>query len=159
MVVGDDDLQPPRPRSGDLLDCGDATIDGQNEAAALVGEPRQRLAPQPVTLLEPARQVPLDLGSEPAQDEDGERGGADSVRVVVAVDADPLPARDRASDRLDRAGHVAEQERVVAGQLAGQKAFASSASAYPRRTRTRAVVSLTPSALAKRTRSLRAGTD
>ena len=57
---------------------------------------------QPVALLEPRRQVPRRLGAELAQQQDGERGGADAVGVVVAVDADARARRDRGADRLDR---------------------------------------------------------
>ena len=52
-----------------------------------------------VALLEPRRQVPLRLGAELAQQQHGERGRADPVGVVVAVDADPRAGRDRGPDR------------------------------------------------------------
>ena len=58
VVVGDDDVEPARARLGDLLDRGDAAVDGQDEPAALVGEPREGLALEAVALLEAARQVP-----------------------------------------------------------------------------------------------------
>src|SRR3989475_5927571 len=74
-----------------------------------------------VALVEARRQVPLDLRPGLAQDEDGECSRADAVRVVVAVDADSLPSRDRGPDPLDRNGHVAKEERVVQRLLAGQE--------------------------------------
>ena len=74
-----------------------------------------------VALLEPAREVPVDVRAELTEDQDGEGGRADAVDVVVTVDADPLAASHSASDRLARSGHVPEQERIVAGRLAGQE--------------------------------------
>ena len=119
VVVGDDDVEPPRPRLGDLLDRGHAAVDREHEAAAFVGEARQRFALDAVAFLEAARQVPGDVGAELAQDQDGERSRADSVGVVVPVDADALPVRDRRANRLDCLCHVPEQKRVVTGHLSG----------------------------------------
>ena len=65
--------------------------------------------------------MPDGVGAELAQQEHRERGRADAVGVVVAVDADPLPAVDRGPDRRDRLAHVAERERVVPGQRALEK--------------------------------------
>src|SRR5436305_566506 len=60
--------------------------------------------------------MPCRVGAELAEEEDGERRGADAVGVVVAVDADSRPTRDSVPDRLDRGGHVAERKGIVAGQ-------------------------------------------
>ena len=121
VVVGDDHVEPARLRRGDLLDGRDPAVDGEQEAAALVGQPRDRDVRDAVALLEPARQVPFDVRAELPQRQDGERGGADAVHVVVAVHADALPVGDRRADPVDRDGHVAEQERVVRLDLAGDE--------------------------------------
>ncbi len=97
VVVGDDDVEPTRSRFGDLFDRGHAAVDREHEAAAFVGEARQGLALDAVAFLEAARQVPGDVGAELAQDEDGQGGGADPVRVVVTVDANALAGGDRSS--------------------------------------------------------------
>src|SRR5215204_4876544 len=117
-MVGDDDLQSASARLRDLLDRRHSTVDREHEATAFVGEPGKRLALEAVALLEAARQVPDDVGAQLAEDEDRERRGADPIRVVVAVYADSLAAGDRRLDRLDGAGHVAEQKRIVTGQCA-----------------------------------------
>ena len=121
-MVGDDDVEPARRRLGDLGGGRDPAVDGQDEPAALVGEPRERLAADAVALVEAAREMPVDVGAELAQEEDGERGGGDAVDVVVAVDADPPPGGDRGADALARGLHVAEQERVVRRLLAVEEA-------------------------------------
>ena len=122
MVVGDDDLEAECGGVGDLLDGGDAAVDGEHQLDALLGEPRQRLAVQAVALLEPRRQMPGRIGTELPQQEHGERGRADPVGVVVAVHADARARLDRGRDRRDGRAHVAEQERVVAGKLSGEEA-------------------------------------
>ena len=101
VVVGDDDLEPERPRVLDLGDRGDAAVDGQHEVESLLGEPRERAGVQPVALFEARRQMPRHVCSELAQEQDGERGRADAVGVVVAVDADACAALDRSADRRD----------------------------------------------------------
>ena len=116
MVIGDDDLEPERARVLDLGDGGDPAVDRQHELEPLLGEPRQRVGVQAVALLEARRQMPRDVGAELAQQEDGERGRADPVGVVVAVHADARAGLDRRGDRLDRLAHVAEGKRIVAGQ-------------------------------------------
>ena len=121
VVVGDDHVEPARLRRGNLLHRRDPAVDSHEQAATLVGEPGDRVAGDAVALLEAARQMPLDLGAELPQGQDGERRGADAVDVVVAVDADPLPAGDRGADPLDRDRHVAEQERIVRLDLAGDE--------------------------------------
>ena len=57
----------------------------------------ERLARQAVSLGEPARQVPPDIGAEGPQSRDGKRGRTDAVHVVVAVHADALPPATAAS--------------------------------------------------------------
>ena len=64
VVVGDDDLQPEAPGGGDLLDGGDAAVDGEHEPVAVLGELLEGLAREPVALLETARQMPADVGAE-----------------------------------------------------------------------------------------------
>ena len=113
----------------------------------------ERLAGDAVALLEAARQVPVDLGAELAEDEDGERRRADPVDVVVAVDADPRPGRDRGADALapPRACRRAGTGRGP-GDSPARNAAAAAGSPYPRRTSTLAVVSLSPSSLRQRAR-------
>ena len=118
MVVGDDHLEATRLRGSDLLDRRDPAVDGHEQAATLVGKPRDRVAGDAVALLEAAREMPFDIGAERPQRQEGERGGADAVHVIVAVDADPLSVGDRRADPVDRDGHVPEQERIVRLDLA-----------------------------------------
>ena len=75
-----------------LGDGRDAAVDRQHQLHALAGQPLQRLGAHAVALLEAAGQVPADLGAQRSQHQDGQRGRADAVGVVVAVHADPLAA-------------------------------------------------------------------
>ena len=121
MVVGDDHVEPRRLRLGDLRHGRDSAVHGHDEPAVLARKARQRLASDPVALLEAARQMPFDVRAELAEDQHSERGGADPVDVVVAVDADPLAGRDRRADRVARSGHVSEEQRIVLGGFSVEK--------------------------------------
>ena len=113
VVVGHDHVEAERLRARDLLDRGDPAVDGQDERAALLGEPLDRLTGEPVALVETAREMPVDVRPELAERRHRERCRADPVDVVVAVDADPLARRDRCSDPVACGRGVAEQLRVV----------------------------------------------
>ena len=123
VVIRDDDLEAVRLRAGDLLDGGDAAVDGQDEPAALVGETVERLAREAVALVEAARQMPVRVGAERAQRQNGERGGADPVDVVVAVDADALALRRSPPEscRRPRACPRAETGRAAAAPRRGRQ--------------------------------------
>ena len=121
MVVGDDDVQPELAGARDLGDSRDPTVDGDHEVDTVGGELLDGLEREPIALVEPARQAPLDAGAELLEDQDADRGGGDAVDVVVAVHADPLTRVDRGADSLDRGGHVAERERVVARRLGSEE--------------------------------------
>src|SRR5919198_490377 len=116
VVVGHDDFEPELARRGHFRRSRDSTVDREDEPAAVRGEPRECLLLYPVSLVEPTRQVPLDIGAEPAQDQDGKGGRADAVGVVVTVDTDAAAGGDRAAGRLTSGGHVAELEWVMSGQ-------------------------------------------
>ena len=83
----------------------------------VVGEAPEGVGRDPVALLEPAREVPADVGAQLAHEQRRERGRADSVDVVVAVDADSFAFLDGLVNPLDRDGHVAEEQRIVSWKL------------------------------------------
>jgi hypothetical protein len=89
VVVGDEHVQPGRPSGGHLLDRGDRAVDGHQQARPARGEALDGGQGQAVAVVQPAGQIPIDLGSEPPQAAHEHRGGAHPVDVVVAVDRDP----------------------------------------------------------------------
>ena len=122
VVIGDDDLEAARARRLDLRHGRDPAVDREDEPAAVVREALERLAADAVALLEAARQVPVDVGAEVAEHRDGERGRADPVDVVVAVDADALASRRSPRGSPSHASSTcAEEERVVAGVDGGEE--------------------------------------
>ena len=80
-----------------------------------------RLGGEPVTLLEAARETPLDVRAQLPQRQNSDNGRGDAVDVVVAVDANPLPVAHRDADPLHCRGHVAEPKGVVARRLRSEK--------------------------------------
>ena len=67
MVVCDDDVEPERTGLGDLLDGRDPAVHRHHQRHPSAGESHDRVARDTVPLLEPARQVPPDVGAELAQ--------------------------------------------------------------------------------------------
>ena len=107
---------PSVARRGDLLDRGDAAVDREDEPAALLGEPLERLAADAVALVEAARQMPLDVGAELAQDEHRERRSRRSRRRRSRRGRrSACRPRSPRWIALDGRVHVAEQERDRAG--------------------------------------------
>ena len=122
VMVGHDHLEAERNGLRDLLHRGDPAVDGEQQPDSLAGHACERFAGDAVALLEAARKMPVDISAQLAQHEDCERGRADPVDVVVAVDADAGAGVDRRADALDGHGHVAEQERVVTWKLRVEEA-------------------------------------
>ena len=114
VVIGDDDVDPRRPRGRDLVDGGDRAVGGDQQARAARREPLHGRARQAVAVLGAAGQKPVDVGAERAQHPDEDRRRADAVDVVVAVDRDP-PAGPHVVEH-ERADLVdaGERRRVVA---------------------------------------------
>ena len=116
VVVGDDHLHAELEGAVDLGGCRDAAVNGKDQADALGVQLLDGRNAQAVAVGEAAGQAPGDVAADLAQHEHRERGGADAVDVVVAVDADARSGGRGGAQLLDRDGHVAEQEGVVAGQ-------------------------------------------
>ncbi len=116
VMIGHHNVEPERARMLDLGYRGDPAVDRDDEVEALRCEAREGVGVQAVAFLEPRREMPCHVGVHLAQKEDCQGGRADPVGVVVAVDADPLAGRDCGGDRVDCGAHVAERERIVAGE-------------------------------------------
>ena len=112
VVVGDDHVETEPRRLRDLVDGSDPAVHGQDEADALLGESRERVARDAVPLVEPARQVPDDVGAEL-------RGRGPRARSRRSRRRRSRRGRRSSCRRrpprecLDGRRHVAEQERVV----------------------------------------------
>ena len=121
VVVGDHDVHAGRLRRRDLGDGGDRAVDGDQQVGPARGEPLDRRGGEAVAVVDAARQVPVDVGAERPQGADEDRGRADAVHVVVAVDGDPRAARDVAEDHpgaVAEAAEGVERVRVLGGEEA-----------------------------------------
>src|SRR4030095_17120860 len=106
-------LSPPARR--------DSTVDRDHEAAAVACKAHERVTGDAVSLLESAREVPGDLRPKLAKHENGERGCADPVGVVIAVDADLLFRCDCGTNPFTGGGRVAEPGGIVVRGGAGHE--------------------------------------
>ena len=83
----------------------------QRDAVGVQPLDRRRL--QPVAVPQALGDEVDDVGAEQLERAPQDHRRGDAVDVVVAVDRDPLLARERRHDALDRHAHVGEQHRIV----------------------------------------------
>ncbi len=113
VVVGDDHVDALLSRHRDLSRRGDPAVDGDQELRAAVAQAVDRRGGEAIAIVLAARDQPVAVGAELAQRPNRDRRRADTVDVVVAVDGDPLAARDRVADLRHDLVHAVEQEGVV----------------------------------------------
>ena len=111
VVVGDDQLDAQLAGQGRLFHAGDAAIHGDDQLGPVGGQAADGLGVQPVAFVDAMGDVVAGLGAEQFQAEPEDGRAADAVDVVVAVDGDRPPGRDRVEDPLGGRG--------AAGQRAG----------------------------------------
>src|SRR4030095_15835980 len=112
VVVDDDHVHAELPSTRDLGDAGDAAVQGAEEPGALPGGALDGPEIKPAALVEPMRDVRPGRCADRVEEEREQRGGADPVDVVVAVEGDLLPFDDGAGEALDRGGHALHPEGV-----------------------------------------------
>ena len=106
VVVSDHDPDARGPRGPHRFDRGDPAVAGDDERRAEAlghGEPR---GPEIVSVAEPVRYEPDDVGPGLPQRPGEQGGGALAVHVVVAVDQDGASRPHRRGDFLDRLPHA-----------------------------------------------------
>ena len=130
VMVGHDHLEPELLRPGDLGDGRNPAVDGEHEAAPFVCKPVERGTGDPVTLFEPAREVPGSLLRAP---EDENRGLFDSPSGLIRVDA-KRSSTDCARIRSQPVPFHQQPEESGPVGRGKKKRRAEAASSYPLRT-------------------------
>ena len=113
VVIGDDHVHTGGPSGRDLVDRGDAAVDGHDQGGPALGQALHGGRGQAVAVVDAAGQEPARLGAEAAQGPDHDRGGAHPVDVVVAVDDDGPTGGDVAADEIERLLDAVKSGRVV----------------------------------------------
>jgi len=113
VMVGDDHVQAQSAGVSHLLDGRDTAVDRHHHLGATVGELLERLAAEPVALLDTVGDVDVDVGAQVAQAPHQQRGGADAVGVVVAEDGDAPPRAHGVEQEIRRRGDLAVPAGVV----------------------------------------------
>ena len=122
VVVDDDHVHPQGPGARDLGDAGDAAVERDEELRSLVRDPLDGADVEPVALVDPVGDVGERWSADGVEEEREERGGADSVDVVVAVKGDLLLLDDGTGEALDGGGHALHAEGVgEIGELVREK--------------------------------------
>ena len=113
MVIADDDVQAQVPRIFDLLHRRNPAVHGEEDPDAVRPGLVDPQTGDPVSFLDPVRDVVLDDGSGFLQEQVQHRRPVRPVHIVVAEDKDPLPRLQRFNDACDGFLHTPEKERVV----------------------------------------------
>ena len=112
-MVGDDEVDPELARALGRIVPADAAVDRHDDIDLVGMEPIDRGRLEPVAVAQPfgneVDHLPAEHLERPPQDD----GRGDAVDVVVAVDRDPLAARQRPLEPRHGAVHVRQQKRVV----------------------------------------------
>ena len=125
-MVCHDDVDPLLAGGRHLLDCGDRTVGGDQQARAALGETVNRRLCQSVAVSRAVGDVGVDITAEAAQHAQQDRGRADPVDVVVAVHGDAAAVSHVREDQLG--GLLDARERL--GRM-----FLSAAQELPRAAR------------------------
>ena len=114
VVIGDDQVDAELARAARGVGAANAAVDRHDERDAVGVQPLDRRRLQAVAVAQPLRDEVDDVGAEQLERAAQDHRRRDAVDVVVAVDGDPLPARDRApgSDRRPRACRRAASDRA-----------------------------------------------
>ena len=111
VMVADDHVEAERRGERELVDVRRPAVGGDEDAGARLRQRVDRPGVEPVALTEPVRDVEQRVGAELAEEEDQLRRTGDAVDVVVAVDGDPLAARQRIGEAGRGDLHVLQEER------------------------------------------------
>jgi hypothetical protein len=112
VVVDDDHVHAELAGACDLGDAGDAAVERDEEPGPLAGDALDGAGVESVPLVDAVRNVGLRWSADGVEEEGEERGGADAVDVVVAVEGDLLSLDDGAGEPLHGGGHALHPEGV-----------------------------------------------
>ena len=113
VMVGDDQIDAELARPARRIGAADPAVHRHDERDAVRVQPFDRRRLQPVAVADALRNEVHDVGAEQLERPAQNHRGRDAVDVVVAVDRDPLLARDGGHDAIDRDAHVGEPHRIV----------------------------------------------
>ncbi len=112
-MVRDDQVEPQLARPDGRFGGADAAVDRDDQTHAAGVQPLDRFRLEAVAVAQPVRHEVLDPRAEELERASQDGGRRDAVDVVVAVDGDPLVARDGAEEAVDRFAHAGQLKGIV----------------------------------------------
>ena len=106
MMIRHDDGHPLFLRQSDLRSGGDAVVAGEDRIDPRLIRLQDQVRVQPVAVLHPVRDRRIRISSRHLQALMQDTGGADTVRVIIADDADPLSLPDLLHQKSGRLLHA-----------------------------------------------------
>ena len=113
MMVRHNDRQSILLPVGDLLRCGDPVIAGNDRIDPVVDRTVDKINIQPVSILDPVRDVRIHVRPQSGQPLLQDVGGVYPVNIIVADHPDRLLFPDLFRENLHRPVHVLHQHSIV----------------------------------------------
>ena len=104
--VAPDDIDAQRVAKRDLIVCGNAVIDGDDQLYAARMQQAHRIGRHTVAFAVTVRDVVFHACAHLLQALNKHRGGTNSVRIIVAKDADVFPRVNRAANTIGCLLHI-----------------------------------------------------
>ena len=101
-MIGDDDIEATIAGMGDRLVGGDAIIDGDDQANAVVCKAIDNARVNAIPVVHPAGDGVVDIRTKAPQRPQQQRRTGHTVSIVVAANGDFLVIRNRVVDQVDR---------------------------------------------------------
>jgi hypothetical protein len=122
MVVSDNDVQTQAASVGYLASGADATINGDYDFDALLGQLAQSILVEPIPF-NAVRDVGLGLSSQSGESLYQEGGGRHPIGIEIAVDGDGLSLADGLAETGDSLVHAFEAEGIVLWPITFQESL------------------------------------
>jgi hypothetical protein len=113
MMIRDDHIHSQASGELDLMVTGDAAIDSDEEAGALIGKLPNRLGIEPIAFPHAMRQIVWDWHANVTEEPTQHRRRSDPIHIVIAVNDDGLLALYTPGQTVDSLCHAAHEKWIV----------------------------------------------
>ena len=113
MVVRYNDVHAILPAERNFVNGGNAVIHGDDQINPVFAQPLDRMRMHAVAVLVTGRNEAFYRRSHAAELPVQDCGGANPIRIIIAIDADAVMGLHRLDDPLQRRFHIRQQHGVM----------------------------------------------